>query len=170
MREVCFSMSLASPEMRERLSGPKGQENSPPNHQNPSPTPTFGSAQQYSRPPTIRYPGTRQACERESSDKPPLKFPLGQIQYARERAMWQIIADKQYFNAPVDWEQVKDCGRLRMSIWAYSRPHPLAQTNGTPQAFWRTLTNSSETGVCPRKPATHRSSNSRLGDDHDGRR
>jgi hypothetical protein len=44
--------------------------------------------------------------------------------YARERAMCQMVADKQYAREAVDHEQALECGRLRYEIWVYSKPRP----------------------------------------------
>ncbi len=67
--------------------------------------------------------------------EPPPGMHIDPRLYARERAMCQMIADKQYFKQPVDWEQLGDCGRLRITVWVYSQPRPLAETNQPPQGM-----------------------------------
>ena len=55
----------------------------------------------------------------------PVSPPPGSLDprvWANMRKECQIVADKQAAHQPVDLEQVKDCGQMRMTVHAYSHP------------------------------------------------
>jgi hypothetical protein len=69
--------------------------------------------------------------------KPPSGSPYEKIPefYARQRAICQEIAERQFLHQAVDRESLLDCGRMRMTLRTYSKgasPTPLASPAGTP--------------------------------------